>query len=149
MAQPQTCKGAQGVLCLCRSYAPCISHSCLLLFHVWGCRAQKELLLGTSNCLRLFQLIQICSRCLRQLHWKNKADTCIHTLFLPFAQKHTQAHPKPMPAWPWLPWVISICLLDCSLGEEKGMGLEGGFAAREYNPSASPLQSQLYDCWDH
>lgn len=29
---------------------------------------QKELLLGICNCLRLFQLIQVCSRCPRQWH---------------------------------------------------------------------------------
>lgn len=63
MAQPHT-----SVVCSCRSYTTCIPPFFLLLFHVWGCRAQKEFLLGVSNCLSFFQLIQVCSRCLRQWH---------------------------------------------------------------------------------
>lgn len=31
----------------------------------------------------------------------------------------------------YLSWAISVCLLDCSLGEKKRMGLEEGFTARE------------------
>lgn len=59
------------------------------------------------------------------------------------ADTHTQAHASPALGCKYL------CLPACPVAEEKELGLEGGLAAREYNPSASPpAQSQPYDCWD-
>lgn len=151
MAQPQTCKGAQGMLCSCRSYTPYISHS-FLLFHVWGCRAPErasawyqQLLEALSAHPGLQQMSEAVAL--------EKQGRHMYSHIIPFlcTDTHTgmsQAHAS-LALATYLSWIISISLLDCSLGEEKGMGLEGGFAAREYNPLASPPQRQLYDCWDH
>lgn len=66
---------------------------------------------------------------------------------------HADTHihiPKPTLAQPQLLFSLGLylCLLAGPVAEQKEMVLEEGFAAREYNPSASLPQSQPYDCWD-
>lgn len=118
----------------------------LLLFHVWGCRAQKEFLLGVSNCLSFFQLIQVCSRCLRQWHWKNKIDVYSHMIPSSCIETHTQAHPKPVPAWPWLliSLGLSVSASWTALWERrKGWGWKEASQPGNKTPQPVPIRACL------
>lgn len=151
-AQKQTCKGAQWALFSCKSHTACTSHSFLLLFHVWGCRAPEgapalykqlpEVLLAHPGLQQTSEAVTL-----------EKHGRHTHVFTHGFFPLHADTHihiPKPMLAQPQLLFSLGLylCLLACPVAEQKEMVLEGGFAAREYNPSASPPQSQPYDCWD-
>jgi len=110
-AQKQTCKGVQWALFSCRSYTACISHSFLLLFPVWGCRAPKrapaqyqqppELLPAHPGLQQMSEAVAL---------EKHGRHTCVFTQgsFPWHADTHTHTFPEPMPAPSR--WLISLGL---------------------------------------
>lgn len=129
MAQPHT-----SVVCSCRSYTTCIPPFFLLLFHVCSCRAPER---ASAWCQQLLELLPAHPG-LQQMSEavaleKQGRRVFTHDSFLLHRNTHagTSQARASLALAAYLSWAISVCLLDCSLGEKKRMGLEEGFTARE------------------
>lgn len=139
-------QGCTGVPCSCRSCTTCISHSFLLLFHAWCCRAPERASAWYQHLLEALPAHPGLQQKSEAVALEKQGRHMYSDIILsPCIETHTgtsQAHAS-LALAAYLPWVISICLLECSLGEEKGMGLERGFPAREYNPQPAPLRASF------